>query len=75
MLKIANIIGLCFFIIVVCIAGCIQFDESEERYEDTRNKMETFVSIIVYSFRIVGYIIVAASMSHLRFPSLIQMEY
>lgn len=49
MLKIANIIGLCFFIIVVCIAGCIQFDESEERYEDTRNKMDTFVSIIVYS--------------------------
>lgn len=49
MLKIANIIGLCFFIIVVCIAGCIQFDESEERYEDTRDKMDTFVSIIVYS--------------------------
>ena len=49
MLKIANIIGLCIFIIVVCIAGCIQFDESEERYEDTRNKMDTFVSIIVYS--------------------------
>jgi thiamine biosynthesis lipoprotein ApbE len=49
MLKIANIIGLCFFIIVVCITGCIQFDESEEKYEDTRDKMDTFVSIIVYS--------------------------
>ena len=49
MLKIANIVSLCFFIMVLCIAGCIQFDESEERYEDTRNKMDTFVSIIVYS--------------------------
>jgi len=49
MVKIANIASFCFFIIVVFIAGCIQIDESEERYEDTRDKMDTYVSIILYS--------------------------
>ncbi|RLF59102.1 MAG: hypothetical protein DRN27_03665 [Thermoplasmata archaeon] len=49
MKKIVNITSLCLFIVIVFIVGCIQSDETEERYEDTRDKMDTFVSIILYS--------------------------
>jgi len=46
--KITTIVGI-FFILLMLSTGCIEYDVAEKRYYDTREKMDTFVTIILYS--------------------------